>query len=120
MTTLPQPIPKTYDPRSVEERLYRFWEESGFFRSEVDSSKKPFTIILPPPNVTGVLHIGHALTAAVEDALIRWHRMRGFSTLWLPGTDHAATATQVVVERELAKTGLTKEQIGRESFLEKV
>ena len=120
MTTTPQPIPKVYDPRGVEERLYRFWEESGFFHAEADPSKKPFTIILPPPNVTGVLHIGHALTAAVEDALIRRRRMQGYAALWLPGTDHAATATQVVVEREIAKEGLTKEALGRERFLEKV
>ena len=120
MTTTPQPIPKTYDPHAVEERLYRFWEESGLFHAEADPSKEPFTIILPPPNVTGVLHIGHALTAAVEDALIRRRRMQGYSALWLPGTDHAATATQVVVEREIAKEGLTKEGLGRERFLEKV
>ena len=120
MTTTPQPIPKTYDPHAVEERLYRFWEGSGLFHAEADPSKEPFTIILPPPNVTGVLHIGHALTAAVEDALIRRRRMQGYSALWLPGTDHAATATQVVVEREIAKEGLTKEGLGRERFLEKV
>ena len=120
MTTTPQPIPKTYDPHAVEERLYHFWEESGLFHAEADPSKEPFTIILPPPNVTGVLHIGHALTAAVEDALIRRRRMQGYSALWLPGTDHAATATQVVVEREIAKEGLTKESLGRERFLEKV
>ena len=120
MTTTPQPIPKTYDPHGVEERLYRFWEESGLFHAEADPSKEPFTIILPPPNVTGVLHIGHALTAAVEDALIRRRRMQGYSALWLPGTDHAATATQVVVEREIAKEGLTKEGLGRERFLGKV
>ena len=120
MTTSPHPIPKTYDPHAVEERLYRFWEESGLFHAEADPSKEPFTIILPPPNVTGVLHIGHALTAAVEDALIRRRRMQGYSALWLPGTDHAATATQVVVEREIAKEGLTKEGLGRERFLEKV
>ncbi len=120
MTTTPQPIPKTYDPHAVEERLYRFWEESGLFHAEADPSKEPFTIILPPPNVTGVLHIGHALTAAVEDALVRRRRMQGYSALWLPGTDHAATATQVVVEREIAKEGLTKEGLGRERFLEKV
>ena len=120
MSTTPQPIPKTYDPHAVEERLYRFWEKSGLFHAEADPSKKPFTIILPPPNVTGVLHIGHALTAAVEDALVRRRRMQGYSALWLPGTDHAATATQVVVEREIAKEGLTKEGLGRERFLEKV
>lgn len=120
MPSTPQSLPKIYDPQSVEERLYQFWESSGFFQAKVDKSKPPFTIILPPPNVTGVLHIGHALTAAVEDALIRWHRMRGFSALWLPGTDHAATATQVVVEREIGKDGLTKEALGRERFLDKV
>ncbi|HEY8491573.1 MAG TPA: class I tRNA ligase family protein, partial [Dehalococcoidia bacterium] len=113
-------MPKAYDPRQVEERLYRFWEERGYFKPAVDPEREPFTIIMPPPNVTGELHLGHALTATIEDILIRWHRMRGDPTLWLPGVDHAGIATQNVVERELAKEGLTRHDLGRERFLERV
>jgi valyl-tRNA synthetase len=127
-------MPKAYDPRAVEQRLYEFWESRGYFTPvltrpgepppaygiPVDPSVPPFVIIMPPPNVTGELHLGHALTAAIEDALIRWHRMLGDPTLWLPGTDHAGIATQMVVERELAKEGLTRQQLGREAFVERV
>jgi len=95
-------IPKAYDPRAVEERLYRFWEESGYFMPRVDPKRRPFTIIMPPPNVSGDLHLGSAMFVTLEDVLTRWHRMRGEPTLWLPGQDHAAIATQNVVERELA------------------
>ena len=116
----PSPIPKTYDPRAVEQRLYDWWLESGYFKASVDPAKKPFVIIMPPPNVTGELHIGHALTAALEDALIRWRRMEGDAALWLPGTDHAGIATQVVVEREIAKEKLDRHASGREKFLERV
>ena len=107
MTTSPprEPLPKAYDPSQVEGRLYEWWERSGFFRATPDPDKQPFTVIMPPPNVTGELHIGHAQRAAIEDALVRYHRMRGCSALYLPGTDHAGIATQVVVERQLAGGG---------------
>src|SRR5262245_53308726 len=99
-------MPSAYDPRAVEQRLYDCWEANGYFHAEIQPRAPSYTIITPPPNVTGELHLGHALTAAIEDALIRGHRMRGDATLWLPGTDHAGIATQMVVERELAKEGL--------------
>ena len=113
-------IPKAYDPRAVEERLYRFWEERGYFMPRVDRQRQPFTIIMPPPNVSGDLHLGSAMFITLEDVLTRWHRMRGEPTLWLPGQDHAAIATQNVVERELASEGLDRHELGREKFLERV
>ena len=116
--TSPQaaPIPKVYDPKQVEERLYRFWMDGGYFTPKIDHEQEPFVVILPPPNVTGELHVGHALTATIEDALVRWQRMRGRPALWLPGTDHAGIATQVVVERRLAEEGLDRQAMGREAF----
>ena len=117
----PQPeIPKAYDPSTTEGPLYQFWLDGGYFTPRMDPEKQPFCIIMPPPNVTGELHLGHALTATMEDALIRWHRMRGDPTLWLPGVDHAGIATQNVVERELAKEGLSRHDLGREKFVERV
>ncbi len=113
-------IPKAYDPASVEQRLYKFWTDRGFFAPRVDPAKEPFTIIMPPPNVTGELHLGHALVATLEDIMTRWHRMKGDPTLWLPGADHAGIATQMVVERSLAEEGLTRQALGREKFLERV
>lgn len=113
-------LPKTYDPAEVEQRLYDWWDESGFFHAEPDDSGEPFAIALPPPNVTGSLHIGHGLTAAIEDAMIRHARMTGRNAVWLPGTDHAGIATQNVVERLLAEEGLTRHDLGREAFLERV
>ncbi|GBD11535.1 Valine--tRNA ligase [bacterium HR23] len=113
-------LPKAYDPHSVEQRIYQRWLEGGYFTPRIDPSRKPFVIIMPPPNVTGSLHMGHALTATLEDLMVRWHRMMGEPTLWLPGVDHAGIATQVVVERELAKEGLTRHQLGRDAFLERV
>ena len=113
-------IPSTYDPEKVEARWYRFWEEGGFFRAEIDAAKTPFTIVIPPPNDTGSLHMGHALDNAIQDTLVRWHRMRGDATLWLPGTDHAGIATQHVVEKALSREGRTKEDLGRERFVERV
>ncbi|MBA7503722.1 Valine--tRNA ligase [subsurface metagenome] len=110
-------IPKAYEPGKIEEKWYNFWLEQGYFTPKIDPSKKPFVVIMPPPNVTGELHLGHALTDTLEDIMVRWHRMKGEPTLWLPGTDHAGIATQVVVEQELAKQGLTKNDIGREKFL---
>jgi valyl-tRNA synthetase len=111
---------KAYDPSKVEGPLYQMWLEGGYFRARIDASKEPFCIIMPPPNVTGELHLGHALTATIEDCLIRWHRMRGDATLWLPGVDHAGIATQNVVEKQLAKEGLSRHDLGREQFLERV
>ncbi len=112
--------PKAYNPKEVEDRIYQFWLEKGYFTPQIDPAKKPFVIIMPPPNVTGELHLGHALTATLEDIMIRWHRMRGEPALWLPGTDHAGIATQVVVEMQLAKEGLTRHDLGREKFLERI
>jgi valyl-tRNA synthetase len=109
-------VPKAYEPGKIEKRWYDLWLKQGYFTPEINHKKKPFVIIMPPTNVTGELHLGHALTATVEDIMVRWHRMKGEPTLWLPGTDHAGIATQVVVERQLAKQGQTKEQIGREKF----
>jgi valyl-tRNA synthetase len=111
-------IPKAYEPGRIEKKWYEFWLKQGYFTPEIDPDEKPFVIIMPPTNVTGELHLGHALTATLEDIMVRWHRMRGEPTLWLPGTDHAGIATQVVVERQLAKQGQTKEAIGRERFTE--
>ncbi|MBI2952717.1 MAG: valine--tRNA ligase [Chloroflexi bacterium] len=111
---------KAYDPRKVEERLYAFWESEGYFTPKVDWDKQPFVISMPPPNVTGELHYGHAMFVAFEDIIIRWRRMQGRQALWLPGTDHAGIATQNVVERELAKQGLTRFDLGREKFVEAV
>ena len=113
-------FPRAYDPKAVEQRIYEFWEREGFFTPAIDRSRTPFVVIMPPPNVTGELHMGHALTTAMEDLMVRWHRMRGESTLYLPGTDHAGIATQVVVERLLAQDGLTRHQIGREAFESRV
>src|SRR5436309_10029670 len=113
-------LPKAYEPQAVEGKWYRFWEEGGYFKPRPNPSRKPFVISMPPPNVTGALHLGHAITATVEDILIRYHRMRGDETLWVPGEDHAGIATQIVVERQLAKEGLDRHKIGREAFIERV
>ena len=109
-----------YDPASVESRVYGRWMEGGYFTPEVDRSRSPFVVIMPPPNVTGELHMGHALTAALEDLMVRWHRMKGEPTLFLPGTDHAGIATQVVVERMLASDGISRHDLGRDRFVERV
>src|SRR5437762_13844386 len=111
-------LQKSYDPHAVENRLYREWEEAGLFEPSGDG--EPFCIVLPPPNVTGSLHIGHALDHSIQDAIIRRKRMQGFRTLWLPGMDHAGIATQNVVERELAKEGKSRHDLGREAFVERV
>ncbi|NOK00850.1 MULTISPECIES: valine--tRNA ligase [Myxococcus] len=114
-------LSKAYEPTEVEARRYAFWLERNYFRAEAPSDKPPFSMVLPPPNVTGSLHIGHALTATIQDILIRWKRMSGFNALWLPGTDHAGIATQMVVERELKQTeGKSRHDLGREAFLERV
>ena len=113
-------LSKTYDPSSMEGRLYEKWEKNGYFHAKVDRSKKPFTIVMPPPNITGQLHMGHALDNTMQDILIRFKRMQGYNALWQPGTDHASIATEVRVMAELAKQGIDKHDIGREKFLEKV
>src|SRR5574337_2215706 len=109
-----------YDPRSVEERWYRFWEEGGLFHADEDATAPPYSIVIPPPNVTGSLHMGHALNNTLQDVLVRMKRMDGFNTLWVPGTDHAGIATQYVVERQLAAEGKTKEDLGREAFVARI
>ena len=111
---------KSYEPLKFEHEIYRWWEESGFFRAEDKSERPPYCIVIPPPNVTGVLHMGHALTNTIQDILTRWRRMQGYNALWLPGTDHAGIATQAVVERNLKKQGISRHELGREKFLEKV
>ncbi len=113
-------ISTTYNPKEFEERIYHTWEEKGYFTPKVDSNKKPYTIIMPPPNITGKLHLGHALDNTLQDMIIRVKRMQGYSTLWLPGEDHASIATEVKVENELLKQGLKKKEMGREAFLDKV
>jgi valyl-tRNA synthetase len=109
---------KTYDPSKVEEKLYNEWIEKDYFHAVPDKNKKPFTIVIPPPNITGQLHMGHALDNTMQDILIRWKRMQGYCTLWLPGTDHASIATEAKIVEAMKKEGLTKQQIGREKFLE--
>ncbi len=112
-------LPTVYDAKSTEEKMYKFWEGGKYFQANAKSNKPPFTIVIPPPNVTGVLHMGHALDETLQDILIRYHRMSGYEALWIPGTDHAGLATQNVVEKQLAKEGLTRHDLGREKFLEK-
>ena len=113
-------LEKTYNPQEIEGRLYRKWMDSGYFHAEVDRSKKPFTIVMPPPNITGQLHMGHAFDNTMQDILIRMKRMQGYNALWQPGTDHAAIATEVRVIEDLKKQGISKDDLGREGFLEKV
>lgn len=115
-----QNISTTYNPKEFEERLYKNWLEKKYFTPKVDKTKKPYTIMMPPPNITGKLHLGHALDNTLQDMLIRFKRMQGFATLWVPGEDHASIATEVKVENELIKQGIFKKEIGREAFLEKV
>ena len=112
-------LAKTYDPQSVEDRLYKFWVDGGFFHAEIDPEKEPYTIVIPPPNITGQLHMGHALDNTLQDILIRFRRMQGRATLWLPGTDHASIATEAKIVASMAEEGLKKEDLGREKFLER-
>ena len=112
-------LAKTYDPKSIEERLYKKWEDNGYFHAEADRSKKPFTIVMPPPNITGQLHMGHALDNTMQDILTRYKRMQGYNALWQPGTDHASIATEVKVIENLKAQGIDKRDLGREGFLEK-
>ena len=113
-------LPKVYDPRQVEPRIYQMWMDGGCFSAEPNPDKKPFSIVMPPPNVTGQLHMGHAMDATLQDILIRFKRMQGYEALWLPGTDHAGIATQIKVEENLRQEGLTRYDLGREKFLERV
>ena len=108
---------KQYNPQTIEADIYKHWEESGAFTAKRVEGKKPFTIVMPPPNITGQLHMGHAMDSTLQDALTRYHRMKGDPTLWLPGTDHASIATEVKVVEKLAKEGIRKSDIGREEFL---
>ncbi|MCI0451874.1 MAG: class I tRNA ligase family protein, partial [Candidatus Latescibacteria bacterium] len=119
MTTAFQRMEKHFDPAAARERWNREWDARGVFRADDASSNPNFVITLPPPNVTGVLHVGHVLGDTVQDHLIRWKHMRGYNTLWIPGTDHAGIATQLMVERELAEQGLTRQDLGRDRFLER-
>ena len=112
-------LSKTYDPKDIEDRLYKKWEDNGYFHAEVDRSKKPFTIVMPPPNITGQLHMGHALDNTMQDILIRYKRMQGYNALWQPGTDHASIATEVKVIQSLKEQGINKADLTREEFLEK-
>lgn len=112
-------LPKTYNPKDFEDRLYKYWSENNYFKAEVNQEKKPFTIMMPPPNVTGNLHMGHALNNTIQDILTRWKRMEGFESLWLPGTDHASISTEAKVVQKLKNEGIDKDDLGREKFLEK-
>ena len=112
-------LAKNYDPSIVEDRIYQNWLDKGYFHAEVDKTKKPFTIVIPPPNITGHLHMGHALDNTMQDILIRWKRMQGYNALWVPGTDHAAISTEVKIVNKMREEGLTKEDIGREGFLKR-
>ncbi len=112
-------LPTVYDAKSTEEKMYKFWEDGEYFKADAHSKKPPFTIVIPPPNVTGVLHMGHALDGTLQDILTRYHRMSGYEALWVPGTDHAGIATQAVVEKQLRKEGLTRHDLGREEFLKR-
>ncbi len=112
-------LAKAYEPQEVEKRIYEFWLKGGYFHAKADPQKKPYTIMMPPPNITDQLHVGHAMTMTTQDVLIRWKRMQGYSALWLPGTDHAALATEVKIVEALAKEGLSKESMGREKYMER-
>ncbi|MCR5268927.1 MAG: class I tRNA ligase family protein, partial [Lachnospiraceae bacterium] len=112
-------LAKTYDPHGLEERLYKKWEEKKYFHTKIDPRKKPFTIVMPPPNITGKLHMGHAFDNTMQDILIRFKRMQGYSALWVPGTDHAAISTEVRVTKALKEESIDKKELGREGFLKR-
>ena len=113
-------LPKGYEPQDVEKKWYRAWEEQGCFHADENSPKPHYSIVIPPPNVTGVLHMGHALNNTLQDILVRWKRMCGYEALWMPGTDHAGIATQNVVEKQLAARGRDRHELGREAFVARV
>ena len=112
-------LAKTYNPKDFEDRIYEMWETNGAFRAEVNPDKKPFTIVMPPPNSTGQLHMGHALDNTMQDILIRFKRMQGYEALWIPGTDHASISTEVKVINALKEEGIDKNELGREGFLKR-
>ena len=112
-------LAKTYDPKGMEDRIYKNWLDKKYFHAEVDRSKKPFTIVMPPPNITGKLHMGHALDNTMQDILIRYKRMQGYNALWVPGTDHASISTEVKVINKLKEEGIDKNELGREGFLKR-
>src|SRR2546430_9678826 len=114
-------LPKAYDPKAAQEKWLTFWAERGYFNSDPDPKRKAYTIVIPPPNVTGALHLGHALNNTLQDVLIRWRRMQGYNTLWMPGTDHAGIATQAVVERRLRDAeGRTRHDVGRDELVRRI
>src|SRR6516162_9219172 len=114
-------LPKQYDAREAQQRWLQFWDERGFFHSRPDSARKQFCIVIPPPNVTGALHMGHALNNTLQDVLIRWRRMQGYNALYMPGTDHAGIATQAVVERRIRdEEGKTRHQLGRDELVRRI
>jgi len=119
MTMTIEDLPTVYNAKETEESIYKFWEDNGFFKADAHSQKEPYSIVIPPPNVTGVLHMGHALDETLQDILVRYHRMSGYETLWVPGTDHAGIATQNVVEKQLREQGISRYDLGRDKFLEK-
>ncbi len=110
---------KLYEPKEVEDKIYKYWLDNDCFKAEPDPDKKPYTIVIPPPNITGQLHMGHALDNTLQDILIRYKRMSGYCTLWVPGTDHASIATEAKIVESMRKEGITKEDIGREGFLKR-
>ena len=112
-------LSKTYEPKEIEDKLYKHWEEKGYFRAHVNPEKTPYTIVMPPPNITGQLHMGHAMDNTLQDILIRFKRMQGFEALWQPGTDHASIATEAKVVEAMRKEGITKDMIGRDGFLKR-
>ena len=112
-------LPKTYDPSSFEDRLYKTWSERGYFKPSDDRNAPTYSIVIPPPNITGQLHMGHALDNTLQDVLVRYKRMKGFSTLWVPGTDHASIATEAKIVEAMRREGITKDDIGRDGFLER-
>ena len=116
----PETLAKSYEPAEVEARWYKFWEDNGLFHADPHSDKPPYSLVIPPPNVTGVLHMGHALNNTLQDVLCRFKRLTGHEVLWMPGTDHAGIATQNVVERQLASEDLTRHDLGRDKFIERV
>src|SRR5438876_2395514 len=115
------PLAKQYDPQEAQQRCLQFWNERGYFNSRPDPAHKPYCIVIPPPNVTGALHMGHALNNTLQDVLIRWRRMQGYNTLWMPGTDHAGIATQAVVEKRVRdEEGKTRRDLGREELVRRI
>lgn len=112
-------LQKVYEPNKVEDKIYKYWTENDCFKATVDKTKKPYTIVIPPPNITGQLHMGHALDETLQDILIRYKRMSGYSALWLPGTDHASIATEAKIVEDMKKDGVTKDDIGRDGFMKR-